>query len=187
MAMPQTIPWTRADLDRFPDDGNRYEIVDGELFVTPPPSEIHEAIAAWLSARLTLFVTAHGLGVVHRPRAVIVAGDSIVEPDLMVRPIQETYAGWEYAPSPILVVEILSSSTRRRDTIEKREFYANQGIPDYWIVDRFSRTVIRYAGGTETTERSTLEWQPHGAPVPMRIDLSQLWADTQDRERRLPG
>jgi Uma2 family endonuclease len=183
MAMPQTIRWTRADLDRLPDDGNRYEVVDGELFVTPPPSEIHEAIAAWLSARLTVYVATHRLGVVHHPRAVMISHDSIVEPDLMVRPFQETFSGWQHAPHPILVVEIVSSATRRRDLVQKRDFYAAAMIPEYWIVDRVSRSVIRYSSGVATTETSILIWLPDSANDSLEIDLHQLWSETQDREQ----
>ena len=51
----ETRPWTRADLDRLPEDGNKYEVIDGALFVTPAPSAIHQRIVAWLSEALTPF------------------------------------------------------------------------------------------------------------------------------------
>jgi len=81
-----TRVWTLAELDRLPDDGNKYEIVDGELFVKPTPSPAHEQLAAVLHAILARFVRAERLGNIYRPRAVIRAGGSEVEPDLMVRP-----------------------------------------------------------------------------------------------------
>src|SRR5690349_8677595 len=85
MAMPLTEPWTIEQLDRLPDDGNRYELLRGKLLVTPPPSEVHETIVARLTALLVPFVTSKGLGLVHHPRSVVQFGGERTEPDLMVR------------------------------------------------------------------------------------------------------
>ena len=79
--------WTRADLERLPDDGNSYEVIRGALFVTPPPSVDHEEVLARLSAILTGYVERHGLGRVYHPRAVIRFEGSEAEPDLMVRAV----------------------------------------------------------------------------------------------------
>src|SRR5215471_16894481 len=101
--------WTLEELHRLPDDGNKYELVRGELFVTPPPSDDHETIIARLSRRLDPFVAAHGLGFVYRPRSVVRAEGSEVEPDLMVRALKAPGGrDWDDAPRPILVVEVLS-------------------------------------------------------------------------------
>ena len=120
MGMPaqQTKRWTLAELHRLPeDDGNKYEVVRGELFVTPPPTVDHETIAARLARVLDPYVERHGLGLVYRPKAIVrVRPHSEVEPDLMVRqPPVRRGTSWDSAPTPILVVEILSDSTRRRD------------------------------------------------------------------------
>src|SRR6476646_4325149 len=86
MSMPNTArAWTLAELHRLPDDGNKYELVYGELFVTPAPTEEHETIAASLSRSLVPFVEAQGLGLVYHPRAVVQRRKSEVEPDIMVR------------------------------------------------------------------------------------------------------
>jgi Uma2 family endonuclease len=117
--MPLTEPWTLERLDRLPDDENRYELVDGELLVTPPPSDVHEAIADWFGALLGPFVRENRLGSVQRPRAVVQVGDERTEPDLMVR-ADAPLRGWANAPVPILVVEVLSrapvSGTSGRST-----------------------------------------------------------------------
>src|SRR6476469_5110153 len=107
----QTKRWTLEEVHSLPDDGNKYELVRGELFVTPPPSEDHETILARLNAILTPFVTANRLGMVYRPRAVVRFDGSEVEPDLMVRAERRVrIKDWDDAPAPILVVEVLSGS-----------------------------------------------------------------------------
>ena len=185
MAMPQTIRWTPADLDRLPDDGNRYEVVDGALFVTPPPSEVHEAIASWVSARLTVFVGTHRVGVVHRPRAVILSRDSIVEPDLMVRQPQDPdKIAWVEAPLPILVVEVASDSTWRRDRVNKRTFYADAEIPEYWIVDGDDRTIrIIRLGHEDVVARDSFQWHPANVAVPLVISVADVFGPATKRSR----
>ncbi len=66
-----TKRWTLEELHRLPDDGNKYELVRGDLFVTPPPTDAHETILARLTRLLDPYVAAHGLGFVYRPRAVL--------------------------------------------------------------------------------------------------------------------
>ena len=116
MARPKRR-WTIEELHSLPDDGNKYELIHGELFVTPAPSDNHETVGARLTRLIDPYVAANGLGLIYRPRAVVrIADDTEVEPDLMVRqPQNEPDASWAGAPLPILVVEITSDSTRRRD------------------------------------------------------------------------
>ena len=164
--------WTLEELDSLPDDGNKYELIHGELFVTPPPTFQHETILARLTRILDPYVAANNLGFVYHPRAVIRVGDdSEVEPDLMVRqpPADET-VGWTNAPLPILVVEVASDSTRRRDRVEKRNIYAEVGIPEYWMVDGDDRTVrIIRSGQSDVTSGDTFTWHPAGVAEPLRI------------------
>ena len=167
--------WTLDDLDRLPDDGNRYEVVRGALFVTPPPSPAHETVLARLSQFLTPFVAQHGLGLVYHPRAVIRREGSGVEPDLMVRRAPGRETRWEEWPLPVLVVEVLSRTTRRRDLIEKRALYVGFGIPEYWIVDAEARSIeIVYATGGSVTVTETLRWQPRGVGAALEISLDLL-------------
>ena len=128
--------WTLDELHSLPDDGNKYEVVRGVLFVTPAPTWQHESILAALSAALSPYVVANGLGLVYHPRAVLRFEDSEVEPDLMVRrPSREANVDWTTAPLPSLIVEVLSPSTRSRDRKEKRTIYGDARIQEYWIVD----------------------------------------------------
>src|SRR5262245_26303406 len=137
MQMPmRTKKWTLAELHSLPDDGNKYELIHGELFVTPAPSEEHETILARLTRILDPYVNANGLGFVYHPRAVVRFKGSEADPDLMVRqPKVGRGRDWVNAPVPSLIVEVLSGSTRRRDLGPKREYYLEVGVPEYWIVD----------------------------------------------------
>jgi Uma2 family endonuclease len=175
MAMPQTISWTREDLDRLPDDGNRYEVLNGELFVTPAPSEAHQAVVYWLNAVLTPFVAVHGLGQVQFPRGVIVIGQSQVEPDLMVRPLSPL-RGWENAPVPILVIEVISKTTRRRDLNDKRVFYMEKGVDEYWVVDREARAVVRITPAGVETLGTMVTWAPKSIEASLDIDVVAMFS-----------
>jgi Uma2 family endonuclease len=174
----KTKVWTLEELHSLPDDGNKYELVRGELFVTPPPSGDHEAILVRLARMLDRYVESNGLGDVYRPRSVMRFQGSEVEPDLMVRP---PWPGrprdWDTAPRPILIVEVLSASTRRRDHEQKRDFYLAAHVPEYWIVDaeRQTVTVVR-PDEPDRTARDLFAWHPAGVAEPLRITLAEVFA-----------
>ena len=172
--------WTLEELHRLPDDGNKYELVRGELFVTPPPSDEHETIAARLSELLTPYVREHGLGHVYHPRAVVRYDKSEVEPDLMVRQPHPDRRGkdsdWDRAPIPILVVEILSSYTRRRDFNEKKNLYLDAGVAEYWIVDSVARTItIAKPGQSVRVAGRQMTWPPAGAALPLTFEIASIF------------
>ena len=171
-----TRPWTRADLDRLPDDGNRYELLEGELLVTPPPSAEHQEIVEWLADKLFPFVKAHGLGKLRFPRGVVVIDGSQVEPDLSVR-ADAPLRGWENNPLPLLVIEVLSASTRRRDLGKKRDFYMAKGMPEYWAIDRQKRVVIRFTPNGAETVSSTLRWAPKNIAATLEIDVAAMFGE----------
>jgi Uma2 family endonuclease len=172
-----TKRWTLDEVHSLPDDGNKYELVRGELFVTPPPSENHETILARLTAILAPFVAQHNLGMVYHPRAVLRFEGSEVEPDLMVR--QERRGpgrDWDDAPIPILVVEVLSGSTRRRDNVQKRALYLDAGVEQYWIVDPEQAAVRVIRRGSEDVVTPTeLVWSPSGAKAELPIHVPALF------------
>lgn len=173
--------WTLHEVHRLPDDGNRYELVRGDLFVTPPPSVEHEEIAARLAAILTPYVDAQHLGYVQRPRAVLRFDGSEAEPDLLVRAKHPTPTGrdrdWDTAPIPILVVEILSPVTARRDRGEKKALYMDAKVDEYWIVDPETLTIeviSRSAAARRVNE--TMPWEPKGSTEPLVFQVSALFA-----------
>ena len=178
MLMAQaTGAWTLADLDRLPDDGNRYELIDGELFVTPAPSPVHEVLAAALQELLQPYVHKERLGRAYMAKSVIQTKKSQVEPDLMVRitprPIPEK---WPEMPIPILVVEVLSGITRRRDHVEKRAFYLRSGVAEYWIVNRWDRTIVVISrDADDVTADTQLTWHPTGAESALVIDVAEYF------------
>jgi Uma2 family endonuclease len=157
-----TKVWTLDELHSLPDDGNKYELIHGVLYVTPGPTDQHETIAARLTRLLDPYVAQQGLGYVYRPRAVFNIDGSEVEPDLMVRqPNATPGAKWANAPLPSLIVETASPSTRRRDRTDKRELYAEYHIPAYWIVDGDARTItVVQPGRADLVERETIRWTP---------------------------
>lgn len=175
--------WTLEEVHSLPDDGNKYELVRGDLFVTPPPNEDHETILSRLTRVLDPYVAAHGLGMVYHPRSVMRFEGSEVEPDLMVRqPRTVTEKDWDDAPTPILVVEVLSGSTRRRDHLQKRELYLDAGVAEYWIVDPEVRNVrVVRAGQNDAVVTEELRWDAPGAGVPCVVDLLQLFGPTRAR------
>ena len=178
MPMAQAKVWTLEELHSLPDDGNKYELIHGELFVTPAPSDNHETVAARLTRLIDRYVEANGLGLVYRPRAVIRIGeDTEVEPDLMVRqPQASRRASWMGAPTPILVVEIASPTTRHRDRLYKRTAYAEAGIPEYWMVDSDERTIsVARPGHEDVIARETLTWHPAGAALPLTFHLDDVF------------
>jgi Uma2 family endonuclease len=169
--------WTLEELHSLPDDGNKYELVRGELFVTPLPTGEHETILARLTRFLDPFVGANQLGFVYHPRSVLRFKGSEVEPDLMVRQPQIGPGDdWDSAPTPILVVEVLSDSTRRRDREQKRDLYMGAGVEEYWIVDPEHRsvTVVRSAA-PEHTEREWLTWAPPAASSSLLLKLNDIF------------
>ena len=171
---PPTIAWTLAELDRLPDDGNTYELIDGELFVTPAPAPAHEELVSRLLKIIAPFVWKHGIGAIYTPHAVVRKGASQVEPDLMVRhavsPAPET---WVETPTPSLVVEVLSRTTQRRDREQKRNFYMRIGVAEYWMVDRWERCIhVVRRDGSDLVADAHLQWQPDGATEPLHIDVA---------------
>jgi Uma2 family endonuclease len=181
-ASMQTAPskkrWTLDEVHALPEDGNKYELVHGELWVTPAPTNRHETILARLNHVLVPYVEAHGLGLVFRPHAVFRVGREVeVEPDLMVRqPHPDRHGSWETAPRPILVVEVLSPSTRRRDRGRKRDLYVEEQIPEYWIVDGDAETITVVVSGRDpavVVDRMT--WAPEGASEALTFALAAIF------------
>lgn len=166
--------WTLEELHSLPDDGNKYELVRGQLFVTPPPAAPHETVLSRLHSVLQPYVQRHGLGHIYRPRAVVrVAPNIEVEPDLFVSPA--VIESWDSAPLPILVVEVTSPSTRRRDHTEKRQLYLDLRIPTCWLIDPDDQGVrVVRPNHPDTLANATLMWHPTGAAEALSIDVAAL-------------
>jgi Uma2 family endonuclease len=125
--------FTVDDLDEMPDDGRRYELVDGVLLVSPSPRWEHQRGASRLDAVLERACPSH-LDVLH-PIDVRRGERTSVQPDLSVVRAEDLVPGERFAAVPVLVVEILSPSSVGIDKLFKRDLYARLGVPSYWIVD----------------------------------------------------
>lgn len=174
--------WTYSDYARLPDDGNRYEVIDGELLVTPSPSPLHQRVAARLLMSLDAFVEKHGLGIVIPDVDLLFRTGQFLRPDLLVVPESGragiTNRGIE--TPPLLVVEILSPTSGSIDRVKKPSRYGDFGIPEYWVLDPEERCawVWRFAGGAPEPERveGDLRWDVADAPAPLVIDLEKVLA-----------
>ena len=178
-ALSEPMYWT-ADLVReLPDDGNRYECIDGELLVTPSPGNPHQAVVGELHLVVAPYVRAMGIGYTQvSPLDVELDEGMLVQPDLLAfRVTPESAKGRIKGPDLFLAVEVVSKSTARRDRLIKRAFYARIGVQEYWIVDQAARTVERWRPGAAEAEiiRDTLTWHPTGATHPLAIDLPALF------------
>jgi len=134
-----------SDLQVTPDDGRRYELVRGELLVTPSPTPIHQRILKRLHLAFVDYFEGGSIGeVFFAPVDLILTNQDVFVPDLLVvaDPAHVTQRGIE-AP-PLLIVEILSPSTRKQDRGLKAQRYAELGVAHYWIVDPDDKRVECY-------------------------------------------
>ncbi len=186
MGMPAEITEWTAELARaLPDDGNRYEVLDGELLVTPAPSARHQRALKALAFLLDPYVRMQALGeLLWSPADIEFAPRRLVQPDLFVvppLPVGRNYS-WRDVSSLLLAVEIISPTTARADRFEKRTIYQSQGVPEYWIVDLDARVVDRWRPGDDRPEIlvESLTWQPREDAAPLVIDLPTYFAEVLD-------
>jgi Uma2 family endonuclease len=174
--------WTIDMVRALPDDRNRYETIDGELFVTPAPSLVHQRAVLQLVLRLAPYLKAERLGeAIIAPADVEFAPDTMVEPDLFVVPpiVGRLPRSWTEVRRLLLVVEVLSPTTARADRVRKRALYARERVPEYWIVDVDARVVERWRPDDERPEVLTerLEWRPDPGRAGLTIDLVEHFAE----------
>ena len=140
--LPRGRALTRADLDAMPDDGHRYELIDGVLVVTPAPSVGHQQV----SARLHLLLAAacpSEMELLYAPVDVALADDTVMQPDLLVAR-RSDFTSRDLPVAPLLAIEVLSPSTRRFDLMTKRSRYEAASTPSYWVVDPTDLTLIAW-------------------------------------------
>ncbi|MGW6201587.1 Uma2 family endonuclease [Kribbella sp. NPDC055110] len=135
-------PFTRDDLDRMPNDGHRYELIDGALLVTPAPVPRHQFVVAGVYR--TLFAACPpDLAVLFAPLDVVLAEDTVVEPDVLVAP-RDAFSERDLPGPPLLAVEVLSPSTRRVDVMLKFSRYEAAGCSAYWVVEPDTPSLIAW-------------------------------------------
>jgi Uma2 family endonuclease len=169
-----------ADMVRaLPDDGNRYEVVYGELLVTPAPRPWHQLLVHRLGVALALYLRDQPVGVVLSSPADISWGpDVLVQPDVFVVPTGEARTlTWSRMRTLLLVAEVLSPSSLEGDRFLKRLRYREAGVPLYWVVDGDKRSVEVWTPRDDfpAVEREQLVWAPAGADAPFTLGLEELF------------
>ena len=183
MGMPQAArDWTVQRVLALPEDGNRYEVVDGELLVTPSPTFHHQDAVLALAWRLKPFVDSSGAAYLSiSPADIELDERTLVQPDLFVfeLPGGRRPERWKDITRILLAIEVLSPSSARADRFVKRRRYQRQGIPEYWIVDLDSRLVERWRPGDDRPEilSETLAWQVAQDAQPFELDLPEFFAN----------
>jgi Uma2 family endonuclease len=189
--MPASVRrrWTLAEVqalnDANPLAAPRYELVDGELLVSPSPNAAHQDAVLELAVALRTYLLATGVGKVFvSPFDVRLEGESTVGPDLFVVPPDEAARLLTEMPARalLLAAEVISPSTARADRGAKRGLYQRH-VPVYWIVDVDAELVERWVPGDDRPEilRDTVEWQPSGAAVAFVLDLPRYFAGIHGR------
>ena len=187
MGMPQAAhDWTVQRVLALPDDGNRYEVVDGELLVTSSPTFHHQDAVLTLAVRLDPFVRSTGTGYLSiSPADLELDERTLVQPDVFVfeLPGGRRPERWKDITKILLAIEVLSPSTARADRHVKRRRYQRHGISEYWIVDLDSRLVERWRPGDDRPEiiSETLTWQMSESAAPFELDLAAFFAEVLDR------
>ncbi|MFF0269626.1 Uma2 family endonuclease [Kribbella sp. NPDC004536] len=139
---PAAVPLTRTDLERMPDDGHRYELIDGVLLVSPAPKPRHQIVSAAVY-RALFAACPSDLLVLYAPVDVVLAEDTVLEPDLLVAP-RDAFSERDLPGPPLLTVEVLSPSTRRFDLMLKRSRLEAAGCAAYWVVDPDTPSLIAW-------------------------------------------
>lgn len=174
--------WTVEMVRALPDDGNRYEVVGGELLVTPAPSWRHQRALGRLYRALDQYLREHSLGeAIFAPADIEFDERNLVEPDLFVVPLVQGAVprDWLEVGRLLLAVEVLSPTTARRDRFIKRRLYQAQGVPEYWIVDLDARLIERWMPDQERPDvlADTLTWQPDPQLARLELDLATYFRD----------
>lgn len=138
---------TYADYAALPDDGHRYQLLEGELIVNPSPTRWHQEVLSRLFQKMSLHVQERQLGAIYfAPLDVVLNDHNVLQPDILFVSAQrrDILTDPNIQGAPDLCVEVLSPGTERIDRLRKLELYARFGVAHYWIVDTAARTIEEY-------------------------------------------
>lgn len=184
-AKPEVVIPRRAtyeDYRQFPDDGKRYEILDGEIFMTPAPSPRQQYASKRLQRRLEdYFEGTRGGLVFNAPLDVILSDEDVVQPDLVVVAERPQVSARGVEGAPLVLVEILSPSRPAYDRLTKATRYAACGVTHFWIVDPDARTMecFRLQAGAYVLDASAGGREALSVPSfeGLSLPLESLWLD----------
>lgn len=173
-------PVTFEEYRALPDDGPRYELINGELFMSPAPKRLHQFMSGRLFKAIDDHVMDHELGLtMYAPFDVKLSGHTAVQPDLLFFSTSNQDAmSDDYATgAPDLAIEVLSPSNQRVDLVLKRALYADNGVREYWIVDPYKRTIsVNVLHGDRFIETTHTGGEVEFATLPgLSIDMERLF------------
>jgi Uma2 family endonuclease len=177
-----TAGWTYSEYCRLPDDGQHYEVIDGEICVTPAAGITHQRVVRELVSKLGPYIDANELGEIFFDVDVLFVDRQYLRPDLVFisNPIPEgglSDRGVEVAPR--LVIEVLSPQSHQYDRVKKPPRYRDFGVPEYWVVDPENKTVEVYALAEgivlPVVQRDVVTFQPDPAIAALSISVPSLF------------
>lgn len=196
MGMParEKQRWTAREVRELiatsPRKTPRYELVDGELLVTPSPAPPHQLAVRHILFELALYLREQAVAeVLTSPSDIEVEPEQVTQPDVFIlsnpeldRIVQDGFPAYEL----LVAIEVISPSSARYDRVTKRALY-HRRVAEYWIVDVDARVIERWRRGNDRPEilTATLEWTPEGVTRPFKLNLPSLFASAW-RERQPP-
>jgi Uma2 family endonuclease len=190
--------WSTAEVRELQDESRawpRFELIAGELLVTPAPAMGHQVAVAELLMLLSAYVQRENIGTaLASPADLELHAGTVAQPDVFVVPratgaTSSDRRGWAAVTSLLVAVEVVSPGSARRDRVAKREYYVSAGVPEYWVVDVDARAVERWSAGhhDSVSAGTTLEWKPAGASEALVIDLQELFERISLKRRMIEG
>ena len=181
--MGPKLRWTSKDLDALPDDGKRYEIIDGELYVSKAPHYYHQLVCSNIIILLQTWSRETGLGEANYAPGLIFAEDDDVIPDIVwasssrLKTVLE--ADGKLHAAPELVVEVLSPGphNEKRDRDAKLKLYSRRGVSEYWIVNWNARRIEVYPRQQAQLNLAATLFEPDSLTSPLLPGFSCLVAD----------
>ena len=177
--------WTTADVRGLMDEARawpRYELIGGELIVTPSPGGRHQYAVTELLFLVTSYLRGTSIGIAFAsPADLEMESGTITQPDVFVVPaggaVSDDDFRWSHVTRLLIAIEVISPGSVRTDRVTKREYYMNVGVPDYLIVDVDARMIERWSQGRDTPDvlRDRLEWHPAGASAPLIISVPEFF------------
>lgn len=187
IAKRDAVKFTYEDYLLLPDDGKRYEIIEGELYMTPSPIIKHQNISSELVEKIRRYVNQNRLGtVLYAPCDVIFSKTNIVQPDIIFvsKSNRAIIKEKNIQGAPDLLVEITSPNTRKRDLVLKKKLYAKFDVQEYWIVftEEEKVEVWRLAGGAYELDGAYEKQERLLTPLlkGLQIDLTEIFRDIED-------
>lgn len=179
MAMPLAVPrFTITDLDGFPEDSNRYELLCGVLLVTPEAGPRHQMAAGRLFGALWSYLEPGGQAVIVSPGALQIGDDTQLEPDILVVPAPDPdVSSWRQITGWWLAIEVSGIPSRVYDRDFKTAAYLEAGVREVWRADLRDRTIYVSTpnGGFEVPHTDRVVWHPREMPAPLEISVPSIF------------